>query len=127
MHPLHLVFSQNVSDKSLRWVFLVVGTSKKANSIGNSEGLMHFSLVEIDWRATNHTPTPTIFTNTSNQSSKIAILFNVNESSRNYVFEDDIPSLQSPQGKGCNLWPGGYKLYVERVIVTNFGGGSLDC
>jgi hypothetical protein len=50
-----------------------------------------FLIVESDWKATNAPSKPTISPNTSNQNFEIAILFNVVESSGNYIFEQDIP------------------------------------
>jgi hypothetical protein len=46
-------------------------------------------MVESDWRPINPSLMPIFFPNTSNQNFDIAILFNVVESSGNYVFEDD--------------------------------------
>jgi hypothetical protein len=53
------------------------------------EGLVPFTITESDWKATNTLSTPTISPNISNQNFEIAILFNVVERSRNYVFEGD--------------------------------------
>jgi hypothetical protein len=53
------------------------------------KGLVPSLIVESDWRTSNPPLTPTISPNTSNQNFEIAILFNVVERSRNYVFEDD--------------------------------------
>jgi len=57
------------------------------------EGEVPLLMVESDWKATNPLP---ISPNTSNQNFEIAILFNVFERSRNYVFEDNnFPSTGS--------------------------------
>jgi hypothetical protein len=62
----------------------------KKGSLGwKFKGLVPFLIVESDWRATNPPHTPTISPNTNNQNIGVAILFNVVESSRNQVFEDD--------------------------------------
>ena len=42
-------------------------------------------------------PTPIISSNTTDQHFDITILFNVDERSGNYVFEDEIPSQPSDQ------------------------------
>ena len=63
---------------------------------------------------------PTIFPNTSNQNFEITILFNVNERSRNYTFEDDTPP-QNPQGRSCTLCPGAKQGLYRKGDYINFG------
>ena len=55
------------------------------------KGLVPFLIVQSNWRVANPPFTPTISQNTSNQNLEIAILFNIIESSKNYVFEDNKP------------------------------------
>jgi len=59
-----------------------------------------FLVVKSDRRATNPSPTPTIFPETSNQNFEIAILFNVNGRSRNYVFKEE---TLSPEPSGLRF------------------------
>jgi hypothetical protein len=46
-----------------------------------------FLIVEREWKATNTPSMPTISPNTSNQKFEITILFNIVESSGNYIFD----------------------------------------
>ena len=77
---------------------------------------MPFLIVESDWRATNLPLTPTISPNTSNQNFEIAILFNVVESSGNYVFENDQPSIPL-RARVVSYSLGSYKVFIDNVIV----------
>jgi hypothetical protein len=64
-------------------------------------------IVESDSKATDTPSTPTISPNTSNQNFDIAILFNVVESSGNYIFVQDIHSTVFRDN--------GYKLCPEGI------------
>jgi hypothetical protein len=57
-----------------------------------------FLIVKSEWRVINPPLTPTISSKTSNQRLEIAILFNLVESSGNYVFKDDKPP-RAPRAK----------------------------
>jgi hypothetical protein len=84
-----------------------------------------FLIVESEWRVIDPHPTPTISPNTFNQSLEIAILFNVVESSGNYVFKDD-SSPRSPRAKVVSYALGAYKVFIVRVIVkTPKGAHSI--
>ena len=82
----------------LRLPFVVVESSKRAHSIEKLKGLELYLIVESDWRATKPLPTFTNSLSTPNQNFETAILFNVVEKSRNYVFEDDNSPQPSKQG-----------------------------
>ena len=76
---------------------------------------MLFLIVTSDWTATSPHSMHTISPNTSNQNFEIALLFNIVERFRNYVFEALFYAL------------GAYKVFFYRKNgCTNFGGGSLD-
>ena len=79
---------------------------------------MPFLIVESDWKATNTPSTPSIFPNTSNQNFEIAILFNVVESSINYVFEDEKPP-KSLRARVVSYALGVYEVFflIESVVV----------
>jgi len=71
-------------------------------------GLVPFLIIARKWKATNPSLLPTISSNKSNQNLEIAILFNIDERSGNYVFEDDnflLPTIL--KGKGRKLCRGG--------------------
>ena len=75
-----------------------------------------FLIVESEWRVINPPLTPTISPNTFNQSLEIAILFNVVESSRNYVFKDEKPP-RAPRAKVVSYTLGTYKVFIVRLVV----------
>ena len=84
---------------------------------------MPFLIVESEWRVINPPLTPTTSPKIFNQSLEIAILFNIVESSGDYVFEDTPPSHRSsPQGKGRKLCRGGIKVFIESVVVETSKG-----
>ena len=86
---------------------------------------MPFLIVESEWRVINPPLTPTISPNTFNQSLEIAILFNVVESSGNYVFKDDKPP-RAPRAKVVSYALGAYKVFNDRVVVkTSKGAHSI--
>jgi hypothetical protein len=68
-----------------------------------------FLIVESEWRVINPPLTPTISPKTFNQSLEIAILFNIVESSGNYVFKDDKPP-RAPRAKVVVYALGAYKI-----------------
>jgi hypothetical protein len=70
------------------------------------EWLVPFLIVESDWKATNTPSTPTISPETSNQNFEISILFSVVDFQIEIIFLRRT-LLNSPQGKGCKLDPGG--------------------
>ena len=77
---------------------------------------MPFLIVESDWRATNPYLMPTFPPITSNQNFKIAISFNVVESSGNYVFEDDNPPTPL-RAMVISYALGAYKIFIEGVVI----------
>jgi hypothetical protein len=83
-----------------------------------------FLTVEREWKAANRPLTLTIFPNTSNHNLETANLFNVVESSGNYVFEDDEP-LRAPRAKVVSYALRAYKVFIDSV-VGNFKRGSFN-
>ena len=75
-----------------------------------------FLIVESEWRVINPLLTPTISPKTFNQSLEIAILFNVVESSVNYVFKYDEPP-RVPRAKVVSYALGAYKVFIDRAVV----------
>jgi hypothetical protein len=82
------------------------GNFEKGSFNWKLEGLVPFSIVESDWKATNTLSTPTISKNTPNQNFEITILFSVVDFHIEMMFSRrTLP--HSPQGKGCRLCPRG--------------------
>jgi hypothetical protein len=75
-----------------------------------------FFIVESDCKATNTPFTPTIYPKTSNQNFKIAILFNVVESSENYTFEQDSPPTVF-RARVISYALGAYKVFIESFVA----------
>ena len=65
------------------------------------------------------------FSNIFNQNFEIVILFNVVETSGNYVFEDDNPPIALRE-RVVSYALEIFGLYRKRDRI-NFGGGSLYC
>ena len=60
--------------------------------------------------------TPTISPNTFNESFEIAILFNVDEFSGNYVL-DGVKPPRAPRTRVVNYALEAYKVYIDSVVV----------
>ena len=88
---------------------------KKGSFDWKLKGLGPFLVVESDYRATSPL-TPTISPNTSNQNFEIAILFNVTESSGNYVFENNNPPT-SLRARVVSYALGTYMALIESFVV----------
>ena len=88
---------------------------KKGSFDWKLKWLVPFLIVECDWKATNTLFTPTISPNTSNQNFDIAILFNVVESSGNYMFEQDTPTTVF-MARVISYALGVYKVFIEIFV-----------
>ena len=73
-------------------------------------------IVESDSKATDTPSTPTISPNTSDQDFGIAILFNVAESSGNYMFEQDTPPTVF-RARVISYVQGEYMVLMEGMLV----------
>jgi hypothetical protein len=83
-------------------------------------------IVESGWRVINPPLTPIISPNTFNQSLKILILFNVVESSENYVFKDGKPP-RTPRAKVVSYALGSYVVFIDTFVVkTSKGAHSIE-
>ena len=81
---------------------------------------MPFLIADSDWRAATTPLTPTISPNTSNQNFQIVFLFNVVESSGNYVFEGDTPPALRARVVSYAL--GEYKVFIETLVLETSKG-----
>jgi hypothetical protein len=79
--------------------------------------LVSFLIVKSDWEITNTPSKPTISPKTSNQKFGKAFLFNVVESSGNYVFEKEPPPPKFFRTRVISYALGTYKVFIERFVI----------
>jgi hypothetical protein len=83
-----------------------------------------FLIVKSEWRVINPPLKPIISPNTFYQSLEITILFNVVESSENYVLKDDKPP-RAPRAKVVSYALGAYKVFIDGVVIKASKGAHF--